>query len=42
VARAEVESEAKVIPIQNPVGLVDEFYYDDSWRQLIDDEAKVD
>jgi len=42
VERAEVESEAKVIPIQNPVGLVDEFYYDDSWRQLIDDEAKVD
>jgi len=29
----------RVTPIQNPVGLVGEFYYDDSWRQLADDEA---
>ncbi|MBD1863988.1 MULTISPECIES: sacsin N-terminal ATP-binding-like domain-containing protein [Trichocoleus] len=35
----QVESdEAKVTPIQNPVGLVSEFFYDDSWRQLADDE----
>jgi hypothetical protein len=38
VEQAETDG-AKVIPIQNPVGLVGEFYYDDSWRQLADDEA---
>lgn len=38
VEQAESD-EAKVTPIQNPVGLVGEFYYDDSWRQLADDEA---
>ncbi|MEQ9667704.1 sacsin N-terminal ATP-binding-like domain-containing protein [Coleofasciculus sp. G2-EDA-02] len=38
VEQAEMD-EAKVTPIQNPVGLVGEFYYDDSWRQLADDEA---
>lgn len=38
VEQAETD-EAKLTPIQNPVGLVGEFYYDDSWRQLIDDEA---
>jgi len=35
VERAETE-DAKVFPINNPVGLVKEFYYDDSWQQLAD------
>jgi sacsin len=38
VERAETD-EARVITIQNPVGLVGEFYYDDSWRQLADNET---
>jgi len=38
VEKAETD-EARVTPIQNPVGLVSEFYYDDSWRQLADDES---
>ncbi|MBD2538656.1 DUF3883 domain-containing protein [Coleofasciculus sp. FACHB-SPT36] len=38
VEQAEMDK-AKVTLIQNPVGLVGEFYYDDSWRQLADDEA---
>jgi hypothetical protein len=38
VEQAETD-EARVTPIQNPVGLVNEFYYDDSWRQLADDES---
>lgn len=31
--------EARVITIQNPVGWVGEFYYDESWRQLAEDEG---
>ena len=38
VEQAETDA-AKVITIQNPVGWVGEFYYDDSWRQLANDEA---
>jgi hypothetical protein len=38
VEEAETDA-AKVITIQNPVGWVGEFYYDDSWRQLANDEA---
>jgi len=39
VEQAETD-EAKVNLIKNPVGLVNEFYYDDSWRQLADKEME--
>ena len=32
-------NEARVITIQNPVGWVGEFYYDNSWRQLAENEG---
>ncbi|TYQ30523.1 DUF3883 domain-containing protein [Pseudanabaena sp. UWO310] len=38
VEEAETDA-AKVITIQNPVGWVGEFYYDDSWRQLANDDT---
>ena len=38
VEEAETDA-AKVITIQDPVGWVGEYYYDDSWRQLASDEA---
>ena len=38
VEEAETDA-ARVITIQNPVGWVGEFYYDDSWRQLANDET---
>jgi hypothetical protein len=38
VEEAETDA-ARVITIQDPVGWVDEYYYDDSWRQLANDEA---
>jgi len=36
VERSEVNDECEITTIQNPAGLVGEFYYDDSWRQLGD------
>ena len=38
VEEAETDA-AKVITIQDPVGWVGEYYYDDSWRQLASDET---
>jgi len=36
VERSEVNDECEITTIQNPAGLVGEFYYDDSWKQLGD------
>ena len=36
VERSEVDEEYSITTIQNPVGLVGEFFYDVSWKQLND------